>query len=130
MAMSVMPNLYTDDVGRATAFYRDLIGGTETFRSPADGPSRHVELRVGDVTIALSSRAAVQEEGLPAPTPGHPMELVIWCESVDETVAALRAAGTPVLIEPYSGHVSGHRRAYATDPDGNWLALVSRQASG
>ena len=37
MAMSVMPNLYTDDVGRATAFYRDLIGGTETFRSPATG---------------------------------------------------------------------------------------------
>ena len=70
MAMSVMPNLYTDDVGRATAFYRDLIGGTETSGSPADGPSRHVELRVGDVTIALSSRAAVQEEGLPAPTAG------------------------------------------------------------
>jgi hypothetical protein len=31
-----------------------------------------------------------------------------------------------VLIEPYSGHVSGMRRAYVADPDGNWLAVVSK----
>jgi catechol 2,3-dioxygenase-like lactoylglutathione lyase family enzyme len=66
MAMSVMPNLYTADVERATAFYRDLLGGTETFRTPPDGPASHVELRIGDVTIALSSRDAVGAEGLPA----------------------------------------------------------------
>jgi predicted enzyme related to lactoylglutathione lyase len=34
------------------------------------------------------------------------------------------AAGTPVLVEPYTGH--GNRRAYVTDPDGDWLALVSK----
>jgi lactoylglutathione lyase len=126
MVMSVMPNLYTADVERAVAFYRDLLGGAQTFRYPRDGSARHVELRLGDVTIALSSRDAVQEEGLPAPTAGHPMELVVWCESTDDTVAALRAAGTPVLVEPDSGHVSGHRRAYVADPDGNWIALVSK----
>ena len=52
------------------------------------------------------------------------MELVVWCDSADDAVAALRAAGTPVLVEPYTGH--GNRRAYVTDPDGNWLALVSK----
>lgn len=126
MVMSVIPNLYTADVERAVAFYRDLLGGTQTFRSPPDGPAEHVELRLGDATIALTSRDAVQGEGLPAPTAGHPMELVVWCESTDDTVAALHAAGTPVLVEPCSGHVSGHRRAYVADPDGNWIALVSK----
>ncbi|HVB45247.1 MAG TPA: VOC family protein [Streptosporangiaceae bacterium] len=124
--MSVMPNLYSADVERAVAFYQDLLGGTQTFRLPEDGPAEHVELRLGDVTIALSSRDAVQREGLPAPTAGHPMELVVWCESADDTVAALHAAGTPVLVEPHGGHVSGLRRAYVADPDGNWIALVSK----
>jgi len=123
--MSVMPNLYAADVDRAAAFYRDLLGGTQTFRYPAEGRAEHVELRIGDVIVALSSRDAVEGDGLPAPTAGHPLELVLWCDSADETVAALRAAGTPVLVEPYSGHVSGLRRAYVADPDGNWIAVVS-----
>ncbi len=101
--MSVMPNLYTADVERAVAFYRDLLGCTQTFRTPAVGPAEHVELRLGDITIALSSRDAVQEEGLPAPTAGHPMELVVWCH--------------------------GHRRAYVADPDGNWIVLVSKKGA-
>jgi lactoylglutathione lyase len=126
MVMSVMPNLYSTDVDRAVAFYQDQLGGRQTFRYPADGPAEHVELRLGDVTIAVSTRDAVDGVGLPAPTAGNPMELVVWCESTDETVAVLRAAGTPVLVEPHSGHVSGHRRAYVADPDGNWLALVSK----
>ena len=128
MVVSVMPNLYTADVERSVAFYRDLLGGTRTFSSPGDGSPEHVELRLGAVTIALSSCQAVQREGLPQPTAGHPMELVVWCESTDDTVALLRGAGTPVLVEPYSGHVSGHRRAYLADPDGNWIALVSRES--
>lgn len=126
--LSVMPNLYTADVDRAVAFYRDVLGATQTFRTPADGTPSHVELRFGDVYIAVSSNEAVEEQGLPAPTAGHPMELVLWCDSADDVVAAARAAGADVLIEPYSGHVSGRRRAYITDPDGNWLAVTSKDA--
>jgi lactoylglutathione lyase len=125
---SVMPNLYAADVERAAAFYRDLLGGTQTFRHPAEGPAEHVELRLGDITIALSSRKGVEAQGMPAPTAGHPMELVLGCDSADEAVAALRAAGTPVLCEPYS-HFSGHRRAYVADPDGNWIVLASEEGA-
>jgi lactoylglutathione lyase len=117
--LSAMPNLYSADVERSVAFYRDLLGGTETFRVAG-----HVELRIGDVTIAISDRSHVMGEGLPAPTPGHSMELVVWCDSADDAIAALRAAGTPVLVEPYTAH--GHRRAYVTDPDGTWISLVSK----
>jgi lactoylglutathione lyase len=123
---SVMPNLYTAGVDRAVAFYRDLLGGTQTFQHPAEGPAEHVELRLGDITIALSSKQAVEAEGMPAPTAGHPMELVVGCDSAGDTVAALRAAGTPVLQEPCS-HFSGHRRAYVADPDGNWIVLASKE---
>jgi lactoylglutathione lyase len=48
---------------------------------------------------------------------------VVWCDDVDAETARLRAAGTPVVVEPYD-HPAGHRRAYLADPDGNWLALV------
>jgi lactoylglutathione lyase len=123
----VMPHLYVADVERAAAFYRDRLGGTETFRVPAEGPAEHVEVRLGESTVALSSRAAVRQQGLPAPTPGHPMELTLECESADSAVAALRAAGTPVLVEPYTGHA--RRRGYVTDPDGNWIALVSKASA-
>ena len=126
MTKSLMTNLYTADVERAVAFYRDQLGGTQTFRTPAVGRPSHVELRLGDVTIAISSRDAVIKEGLPEPTAGHPMELVVWVDWTDETVASLSAAGAPVLIEPYSGHVSGLRRAYLADPDGNCLAVVTK----
>src|ERR1700691_1068299 len=123
---SVMPTLYTADMERAVTFYRDLLGGTQTFRHPAEGPAEHVELRLGDITIAVSSRGAVEAGGMPAATARDPMELVLGCDSADDTVAALRAAGTPVLQEPYS-HFSGHRRAYVADPDGNWIVLASRE---
>jgi lactoylglutathione lyase len=117
--LSAMPNLYVADVERSAAFYRDLLGAVETFRVPA-----HVELRLGDAMIAVSSRDVLAGEGLPEPAAGHPMELVVWCDSADGAVGALRAEGTPVLVEPYTGH--GNRRAYVADPDGNWIALVSK----
>lgn len=124
--LSVMPNLYVADVEASVAFYRDLLGGTETFRAPSAGDSTHVEIRVGDVLIAVSSRDEVARQGLPSPSPsgGHPFELVVWCDSADEAVAGLRAEGVPVVVEP-SAHVSGHRRGYVADPDGNWVAVVS-----
>jgi lactoylglutathione lyase len=125
---SVMPNLYSADVDRAVAFYRDLLGGTQTFRHPVQGKAEHVELRLGDVTVAISSNEAVEAEGMPAPTVGHPLELVLGCDSADDTVAVLRAAGTPVLQEPRS-HFSGHRRAYVADPDGNWIVLASKETA-
>jgi lactoylglutathione lyase len=87
-----------------------------------------VELRIGDVTLAVSSRDVVTDQGLPAPSGGHPFELVAWCDSADEAVAGLRAAGVPVVVEPHE-HVAGNRRAYVTDPDGNWIALVSKSGA-
>jgi hypothetical protein len=40
-------------------------------------------------------------------------------------IAALHAAGMPVLVEPSAGYA--HHCAYVTDPDGNWIALIGKQ---
>jgi lactoylglutathione lyase len=120
---ALMPNLYVADVERAVGFYCGVLGGTQTFKYPAEGAAEHVELRIGDVTIALSSRESVHGRELPGPGEGHPLELVVWCDSVDAAVTTLREAGAPVLVEPHD-HVAGHRRAYVADPDGNWVAVV------
>lgn len=47
--LSVMPNLYVADVEASAAFYRDQLGGTETFRTPAAGTPVHVGHRRGYV---------------------------------------------------------------------------------
>lgn len=95
-----MLNLYSRDLRRAIAFYRDQIGFEQTCQFPAEGEPRHVELRLGPSRLALSDLAALTEAGLPAPTPGHTHELVVWCDDVDAAVAQLRGAGSRVLMDP------------------------------
>jgi lactoylglutathione lyase len=123
MFTSSMPNLYSADVAAAASFYRDALGFSQTYQFPPAGPPRHIELRLGSSMLAITSHTATSELGLPAPSPGHTYELVVWCDNIDAATARLRAAGAPVLVEPYN-HAAGHRRAYVADPDGNWLALV------
>jgi catechol 2,3-dioxygenase-like lactoylglutathione lyase family enzyme len=122
MSTTSMPNLFTRNMDDATAFYRDQLGFSQTFRFPAEGRAEHIVLKLGDSQLALSSPRAAEAAGLD-PTAGNPFELVVWCDDVDAEATRLRAAGAGVVIEPYD-HVAGHRRAYVADPDGNWLALV------
>lgn len=121
MYLSLMPHLFTTDIERATAFYQEQLGFEQTFRTPPDGIPDHVELRLGDSMLALSTRVAALGVGLD-PSDGNPLELIVWCDDVDTAVVRLRKAGAPVIAEPFQ-HVT-HRRASVCDPDGNWIALV------
>jgi lactoylglutathione lyase len=118
-----MTNLFTPDIHRAMAFYRDLIGFTQTYQYPSTGQPEHAEFRLGHFMLALSSVEAARTVSLPEPRPGNPVELVIWCDDVDAELSRLTARGTPVLVKPFE-HVAGHRRASVEDPDGNWVTLV------
>ena len=120
-----MVNLYTADIQAGLAFYRDLLGFTETFRTPLDGIPSHVELRLDGVTLGLGTvEAAKAVHGVDA-APGSPaMVLVLWTDEVDEAYARLVAAGVAVVQPPHTT-ANGNRSALLRDPDGTLVELVA-----
>lgn len=121
-----MINLYTARIETALRFYRDRLGFTETFRTPAEGVPEHVELRLDGVTLGLGDvDAARRVHGVDA-SPGTPgFALVIWTDDVDGAYADLAAHGVPVLQPPHDSG-NGNRNALVRDPDGNLIELVAK----
>ena len=128
MFSSALVNLYTLDIEAALRFYRDLLGGEETFRTPAEGTPEHVELRLTDDGFILglgTVEAARRVHGV-SPTPGSPaMVVVLWTADVDQTFATLSAAGVRALQPPHDTG-NNNRNALLQDPDGNLVELVSK----
>jgi catechol 2,3-dioxygenase-like lactoylglutathione lyase family enzyme len=124
---SPMVNLYTRDLRAALAFYRGLLGFTETFRAPSPEDPDHVELRLDGVTIALSTaEAAERVHGLPAAPGSHGFQLVVWTDDVDASYDALVAAGVPGPTPPHDTG-NDNRNAVVIDPDGNLVELVMKR---
>lgn len=120
-------NLYSRDVAAGIAFYRDLLGFTETFRTPLDGVPTHIELRLSGVTIALSSVEAAREVHHVDATPGAPaMSLVVWTHDVDEAYRMLVGAGVPSVQPPHDVG-NNNRTALLRDPDGNLVEIVAKR---
>jgi len=115
------PNLFPRDIEAAVAFYRTRWDSRRTIRCPARAPRTR-----GAAARCLAARPlhaqGVNAAGLD-PTQGNSYELIVWCADVDAEVARLRADGVVILVDPYD-HIGGHRRAYISDPNGNWLAVV------
>jgi len=126
VVVSGMVNLYTRDIEAGMRFYGELLGGTETFRTPKDGVPEHVELRFGDFTVGLgTAEAASRVHGVEV-EPGRPaMVIVLWADDVDETHAELVAAGVPVVQPPHDTG-NNNRNALVQDPDGNLVEIVSK----
>lgn len=128
MFTDCLVNLYTRDIEAGLRFYRDLLGFTETFRTPTTGTPEHVELRLGGFIVGLGTvEAARRVHGVEA-TPGTPaMVLVVWTDDVDAAHANLAAAGVPVVQPPHDTGNS-NRNALLRDPDGNLVEIVSKVA--
>lgn len=127
MFVTPMVNLYTNDIEAALAFYRDLIGFTETFRTPHEGIPTHVELRLDEFTIGLSSAKAAKEVHGVQAAPGSPaMALVLWTDAVDEEYKRLAAAGVPTLQVPHDSS-NNNRSALLRDPDGNLVEIIAKR---
>ena len=126
MFASGLVNLYTRDIEAGIRFYRDLLGFTETFRTPLEGTPDHVELQLGGFTVGLGSvEAAKRVHGVDA-VPGSPaMALVVWTDDVDSSCRDLAAAGVPVLQEPHDTG-NNNRNALLSDPDGNLVEIVAK----
>ena len=98
--LSSLVSIYSADINRAVDFYGKTLGLEETYRFPYEGKPEHVEFRVGDTTIAVSSPAGLQAHGMPPASPGHPFEIGIKTNDVETAVKMLRAAGVEILKEP------------------------------
>jgi catechol 2,3-dioxygenase-like lactoylglutathione lyase family enzyme len=128
MFTSALVNLYTDDIEAGIHFYRDLLGFTETFRTPRAGVPEHIEFRLDGFTLGLGTVEAARRVHGVAAVPGSPaMVLVVWTDDVDESCRALKAAGVPILQAPHDTG-NNNRNALLHDPDGNLVEIVAKRA--
>lgn len=114
--------LYVEDLDRAEAFYRDVLG----LEMIASEPGRHRFFRVGEGVFLLFRAEATLREGESTPHgargPGHaafgipPGDLDAWKE---------RLAAHGVAIEDEVAWPRGGRSFYFRDPGGNLLELVT-----
>lgn len=124
-------NYYVQDVERMAAFYRSSFGFQETFRTPQEGTPEHIELRLGEYLIGLSSvEAGRRIHQLPL-DPGKPRgEIVLWTNDVDQAHAMLMEKKTPCIREPHNFDVNEQLRlrvAWYEDPEGNIFQLVCQR---
>ncbi len=128
-ATGALVNLYTRDIQAGLRFYGDLLGFTETFRTPTEGIPEHVELRSNGFTVGLGTvEAARRVHGVEA-TPGSPaMVLVVWTDDVDAAYEHLVAEGVPVVQPPHNTG-NNNRNALLRDPDGNLVEIVAKRSN-
>jgi catechol 2,3-dioxygenase-like lactoylglutathione lyase family enzyme len=114
--------IYVDDLGRAEAFYRDVLGLVVIGREAG----RHVFFRVGDgLLLACNPETTLKGDMLPphgAVGPAH-FALSVRAEHLDDWRLRLEAHG--VVIEKEFEWPSGGRSLYFRDPAGNSVELVT-----
>jgi len=120
-------NFYTRDIEAGLRFYHDLLGFTETFRTPKEGIPEHVELTLNGFGLGLGTvEAAKRVHGVDA-APGSPaMVVVVWTDDVDEAFDRLTAVGTPAVQPPHDTG-NNNRNALLRDPDGNLVEIVAKR---
>jgi catechol-2,3-dioxygenase len=116
------------DMGRALAFYRDLLG--LPVLGPPDRPSP-VFLRAGAATADLPALVVLVQlppDAAPfgAPRALHHLALAVPAEAFDVARAALLARGFAVRDGRHP--VLPSRTLYVDDPDGNEVELIAPAA--
>jgi catechol 2,3-dioxygenase-like lactoylglutathione lyase family enzyme len=100
--------VYTQDMARATAFYRDVLGLEPDFESP-----HWTTFRTGACTFALHA-------GSEAPDPTF--------EVADAASERERLVAAGVVVTEIREPAAGLRVFDARDPDGNRFSIESRAA--
>lgn len=111
---------YVEDLERAVAFYRDVLGVEHRFTDEA-----YAEFSTGSTKLAFFPRSSLPELlGRDAPAGGSPDgEIVFLVDDVDAEAARLRHAGVEILTGPVD-RPWGHRTVHLLDPDGLVVELA------
>src|SRR4051812_38217523 len=121
-------NLYVADVEAMALFYREVLGFTETFRTPDDGVPAHVELRLGGFVLGVAGiEAARAMHGIDVGGDRPRAEVVLWTDDVDTAYAHAVASGARPLAAPHD-FLGSVRAGWVADPEGNPVELVMRRA--
>jgi lactoylglutathione lyase len=122
-------NFYVEDIEASVSFYRDLLGFTETFRTPQEGTPAHVELRLDALILGLATFESLRDvHGVTVGTGAPRVEVVVWTDDVDAAFASLGAEGVRVLSPPHD-FLASLRATWIADPEGNPVQIVMRRAS-
>lgn len=119
--------LYVDDVDRAVAFYRDVLG-----LRPMGGDARFTPLDAGGATVLLLFRRGATAAGLEFPggrIPPHdgsgPAHFALAIETADFEAWRARLEDAGVEIEAVNRWSRGGLSLYFRDPDGHSVELVT-----
>ena len=104
--------IFTDDVGRTSAFYRHLVDATPLSEWP------------GGATFAIGDGRLLVHERTPDMDDGPPNEdhFAITVDDLDEACMTLSSHGLALLVEPRD--YPWGRSAYLRDPDGRLVELA------
>ena len=118
----VEASAYVDDLDRAEAFYRDVLG----LESIGKEVGRHVFFRVGDsVLLLFRAEETIKGTSLPAHGTRGPGHFALGIAADDFEAWRLRLEAHGVAIEREVHWPRGGRSLYFRDPDGNSVELVT-----
>lgn len=119
--------LYVDDLERAVAFFRDVLG----LQPMIEAPGRLVAMNAGGATVLLLFKRGETTAGLESPSgwiPPHdgsgPVHMAFAVDDLEAWEAHLSASG--VAIESRVKWDRGGSSVYFRDPDGHSIELATR----
>ena len=124
-----MTQLFVKDVDVSQKFYKENFGFIETFRDKKEGVPDHVELKLGNFLLAVSSISAAENiHGIKVGTGLPKGELVIWTDDVDKVYNKLLSKGVTGIQAPHDFRGT-LRPSRVADPDGNYINIVMNKKS-
>jgi catechol 2,3-dioxygenase-like lactoylglutathione lyase family enzyme len=124
------PNLFTEDIDRATAFYRDVLGFSVTTTVPEAAPFVFVWLQRDAVSVFLNDLASARREspaltGVAVGTSG--VSMFIHVEGIGEIWESVRLRARVVM--PIVDQWYGMTEFAVADPDGYLVTFAERRAA-
>lgn len=124
----LFPALNVLDLEKTVAFYVDFLGMNETLRLGDETTERiEVTLSYGDANAPGASLVLQRENGRTRPYVFDAFSRIAFrVMDLDDLVARMRAAGTPVLVEPHFIEAMSMkiRLAFVEDPNGARVELI------
>jgi len=119
----VETGIYVDDLDRAEAFYRDVLGLAVIGKEPG----HHVFFRVGERNVLLAFVAAATLKGdvLPAHGASGPGHFALGIAAADLDAWRQRLVDHHVAIEKEVRWPRGGQSLYFRDPAGNAVELIT-----